>query len=146
MTGFAVSKSDSEWRAELSAERFRVLRLKGTERPGTGELTEFFPESGYFACAGCGNQLYSSSSKFDSGCGWPAFDKFVAGSVVAQEDDSLGMRRIEIMCSRCGGHLGHVFWGEGFTPSNERHCVNSASLRFVDQAIENSVQEDTFRK
>ena len=99
------------------------------------EYNKFYPKEGHFACAGCGQPLYSAQSKFDSGCGWPAFDKIVEGAVVTQTDSSLGMQRVEIMCGGCGGHLGHVFEGEGFTQSMERHCVNSLSVKYVDAPL-----------
>uniref|UniRef100_A0A7S0LF09 Peptide-methionine (R)-S-oxide reductase n=1 Tax=Coccolithus braarudii TaxID=221442 RepID=A0A7S0LF09_9EUKA len=128
-----MAKTDAEWKAELSAMEFRVLRQKGTEPAGSGEYDKFYPKKGegYFACKGCGHPLYSAEAKFKSGCGWPAFDKCYASAVKTEVDGSFGMRRIEIMCNQCGGHLGHVFEGEGFTPTNERHCVNSVSVRFV---------------
>eukprot|EP00854_Cymbomonas_tetramitiformis_P029971 gene29971-37413_t len=99
---------------------------------GTGEYNDFAPDTGHFCCAGCNNPLYSVSSKFDSGCGWPAFDKCYEGALAIQVDNTLGMRRVEILCAKCDGHLGHVFEGERATPTNERHCVNSVSVRFVD--------------
>ena len=105
---YTVKKSDDEWKAELDDARYYILREKGTERPGTSELNKFYPKDGHFQCAGCGQPLYSAAAKFDSGCGWPAFDKIVEGAVVTQTDVSLGMSRVEIMCSSCGGHLGHV--------------------------------------
>ena len=111
-----MKKTTNEWMTELAPEQFEILRNKGTERPGTGEYNKFYPKEGHFACAGCGQALYSAQSKFYSGCGWPAFDKIVEGAVVTETDSSLGMVRVEIMCSNCGGHLGHVFEGEGFTP------------------------------
>ena len=126
-------KSESEWRAILSPEQFRVLRQKGTERPGTGEY-ENHKDEGVYSCVGCGTPLYKSDTKFSSGCGWPAFfdgnrtscrrercaylAPAIPGAVSRHEDTSLGMTRIEITCTACGGHLGHVFKGEGFsTPS-----------------------------
>ncbi|KAJ7576910.1 SelR domain-containing protein, partial [Mycena floridula] len=129
------SKSDDEWRAILSPEQFRILRQKGTERAGTGEYNHHSDE-GTYACAGCGAALYKSTTKFDSGCGWPAFFDAIPGAVSRQEDNSgWGPPRIEITCTACGGHLGHVFRGEGFpTPTDERHCVNSISLTFKDEA------------
>jgi len=128
-----VKKSEKEWKAILSPEQFRVLREKGTERPGTGEYEKSTKE-GVYTCAGCKTPLYKSSTKFDSGCGWPAFFDAIPGAVKRHEDSSLGMRRIEITCTACGGHLGHVFQGEGFpTPTDERHCVNSVSLKFHDE-------------
>jgi len=130
MTDGSNQKSESEWRAILSPEQFRILRQKGTERPGTGEY-ENHKEGGVYSCAGCGTPLYKSDTKFSSGCGWPAFFDAIPGAVNRHEDKSLGMTRIEITCTNCGGHLGHVFKGEGFsTPTDERHCVNSVSLKF----------------
>ncbi|KAL1920466.1 uncharacterized protein VTP21DRAFT_843 [Calcarisporiella thermophila] len=123
-------KSDAEWQAILTPEQFRILRLKGTEPAGSGEYNKF-NKKGVYGCAGCGTPLYTSSTKFDSGCGWPAFFDCIPGAVNRHEDRSYGMNRIEITCAACGGHLGHVFKGEGFkTPTDERHCVNSISLKF----------------
>jgi len=125
-----VAKSDSEWRAILSPQQFRVLREKGTEAPGTGKFNKF-AEEGVYTCGACDAPLYKSTTKFDSGCGWPAFFDAIPGAVVRKEDGSLWTKRIEILCGNCGGHLGHVFKGEGFaTPTDERHCVNSVSLNF----------------
>eukprot|EP00736_Rhodelphis_marinus_P013167 Rmarinus@m.437 len=125
-----IVKSEQEWKQILSPEQYHVLRDKGTERPGTGALLKN-KETGVYKCAGCGTELYKSETKFDSGCGWPAFFDNIPDRVVRHEDNTLGMRRVEITCSACGGHLGHVFEGEGFdTPTDERHCVNSLSLRF----------------
>jgi peptide-methionine (R)-S-oxide reductase len=122
--------TEEEWRARLSPEQFRVLRQKGTERPGTGRFNKHF-EEGVYTCAGCDTPLYKSTTKFDSGCGWPAFFDAIPGAITRHEDNTHGMRRIEIVCTNCGGHLGHVFKGEGFrTPTDERHCVNSVSLTF----------------
>ena len=132
---YTVKKTTNEWMKELDDEQFDILRRKGTERPGSGEYNKFYPKLGHFVCAGCSQPLYSAQAKFDSGCGWPAFDRIVEGSVVTKTDRSLGMSRIEIMCSGCGGHLGHVFEGEGFTPTMERHCVNSLSMRYVDSPL-----------
>ncbi|KAF9973977.1 Peptide methionine sulfoxide reductase B5 [Actinomortierella ambigua] len=120
--------SEQEWRAILTPEQFRVLRQKGTERPGTGEYNKH-KAKGVYNCAGCGAALYTSDQKFDSGCGWPAFFDTVPGAV-GRHPDPDGYR-VEIVCNACGGHLGHVFKGEGFaTPTDERHCVNSISLKF----------------
>ncbi|KAJ8447483.1 hypothetical protein Cgig2_019477 [Carnegiea gigantea] len=125
----SVQKSEEEWRAILSPEQFRILREKGTEYPGTGEYDKFF-EEGIYKCAGCGTPLYRSTTKFNSGCGWPAFYEGLPGAINRTPDPD--GRRTEITCAACGGHLGHVFKGEGFpTPTDERHCVNSISLKFV---------------
>eukprot|EP00056_Hartaetosiga_gracilis_P014205 m.239957 g.239957 ORF g.239957 m.239957 type:complete len:202 (+) comp14334_c0_seq1:114-719(+) len=136
-----VSKSDVEWKQQLSKEEYQVLRKKGTERPGTGEYDKFYPKEGYFACRGCGNPLYSAESKFKSGCGWPAFDKCYKGSISTNVDSTFGMRRVEIVCSACDGHLGHVFEGERFTDTNERHCVNSVSVRFIKSSPPGDLEE-----
>ncbi|KAL3515439.1 hypothetical protein ACH5RR_022341 [Cinchona calisaya] len=125
----SVQKSEEEWRAILSPEQFSILRQKGTEYPGTGEYDKFYGE-GVYNCAGCGTPLYRSTTKFNSGCGWPAFYEGIPGAINCNPDPD-GMRT-EITCAACGGHLGHVFKGEGFpTPTDERHCVNSISLKFV---------------
>eukprot|EP00300_Choanocystis_sp_HF-7_P041861 c8642_g1_i1.p1 GENE.c8642_g1_i1~~c8642_g1_i1.p1 ORF type:complete len:151 (+),score=19.52 c8642_g1_i1:52-453(+) len=126
-----VVKSEAEWRTELSPDEYRVIRQKGTERAHTGEYDKFYPSQGHFVCRACLNPLYSAQAKFNSGCGWPAFDRCYEGSVTRHIDDSIGMRRVEIVCARCDGHLGHVFEGEGHTETNERHCVNSVSVRYV---------------
>ncbi|TFL01903.1 peptide methionine sulfoxide reductase msrB [Pterulicium gracile] len=128
----SAQKSEQEWRAVLSPEQFRVLREKGTEMPGVGEYNKH-KGTGVYNCAGCGTALYKSSTKFDSGCGWPAFFDAIPGAVSRHEDRSLGRQRIEITCTACNGHLGHVFKGEGFqTPTDERHCVNSVSMKFKE--------------
>jgi len=126
------NKSESEWRAVLSPEQFRIIRQKGTERAGTGKYDKF-KEEGVYTCAACDTPLYKSTTKFDSGCGWPAFFDAIPGAVTRTPDHSGGYTRTEITCTACGGHLGHVFSGEGFqTPIDERHCVNSVSLKFND--------------
>uniref|UniRef100_A0A0D6QXC7 Peptide-methionine (R)-S-oxide reductase n=1 Tax=Araucaria cunninghamii TaxID=56994 RepID=A0A0D6QXC7_ARACU len=125
----AVQKSEEEWQAVLSPEQFRILRQKGTEFPNTGEYNKFFGD-GIYKCAGCGTPLYKSTTKFDSGCGWPAFFEGLPGAIKRTPDRD--GRRTEITCAACGGHLGHVFKGEGFsTPTDERHCVNSISIKFA---------------
>ena len=134
-------RGEARWKLDLSDEEYYILRQKGTERPGTGKYNKFYPEDGHFVCAGCGKPLYSAAAKFDSGCGWPAFDKIVDGAVVTQTDTSMGMRRVEIMCAGCGGHLGHVFEGEGFTPTLERHCVNSVSVKYVKEPLPDGATE-----
>ncbi|KAI1141643.1 SelR-domain-containing protein [Hypoxylon sp. FL0543] len=128
---YPVQKNPDEWRAVLSPEQFRILREKGTEKPGSGKYDKFFSESGVYKCAGCDAPLYKANHKFKSGCGWPAYYDSIPGAVVRHEDNSFGMTRTEICCANCGGHLGHVFKGEGYpTPTDERHCVNSISLNF----------------
>jgi len=130
MSDFPVQKSEDEWRAILSPAQFKVLREKGTERPGTGEY-EHNKDEGVYTCGACDAPLYKSATKFDSGCGWPAFFDGIPGAIVRKEDKAWGMSRIEIMCANCGSHLGHVFKGEKYdTPTDERHCVNSISLKF----------------
>ncbi|OLN85250.1 hypothetical protein CCHL11_04247 [Colletotrichum chlorophyti] len=124
-------RSDDEWRAVLNKEQFRILREKGTEPPGSGKYDKHYPSEGVYACAGCSAPLYKATHKFKSGCGWPAYFDSLPGAVVRHEDRAFGMLRTEIVCANCGGHLGHVFKGEGFdTPTDERHCVNSISLTF----------------
>lgn len=127
-----VNLSDEEWKTKLTDEQFRILRKKETEYPGTGEYNKHY-ETGVYKCAGCGQDLYDSTSKFNSGCGWPAFSSSIASSVRRQVDED--GYRVEILCANCNGHLGHVFEGEGLRDANgkvveQRHCVNSASLKF----------------
>ncbi|KAI2628886.1 SelR-domain-containing protein [Hypoxylon sp. NC1633] len=124
-------RNPDQWRAVLNKEQFRVLREKGTEAPFSGKYDKFFSDSGVYTCAGCDAPLYKANHKFKSGCGWPAYFDSIPGAVVRHEDKTFGMTRIEICCANCGGHLGHVFKGEGYpTPTDERHCVNSVSLNF----------------
>jgi peptide-methionine (R)-S-oxide reductase len=115
----------------LRAEQFRILREKGTEAPGSGTYDKHYPSEGVYTCAGCQAPIYKAAHKFKSGCGWPAYYDSIPGAVTRHTDSAFGMARTEIVCSNCGGHLGHVFKGEGFpTPTDERHCVNSVSLSF----------------
>lgn len=123
-----VVKTDEEWKALLTPEQYYILRQKGTERPYTGALLNH-KEDGTYTCAACGNALFKSNQKFDSHCGWPSFDDQIEGAVITQKDSSHGMVRTEIMCARCGGHLGHVF-DDGPTETGLRYCVNSISIGF----------------
>jgi peptide-methionine (R)-S-oxide reductase len=129
-----VVKADAEWQTQLTPEQYRVLRQAGTEKP-FGTIYEQFKKQGQgtYYCAGCGAELFSSNQKFDSHCGWPSFyDPANAKNVIARNDFSMGMVRTEVLCAVCGGHLGHVFKGEGFpTPTNLRYCINGVALKFV---------------
>ena len=124
-----INKTEEEWRSELSDEQYHILREKGTERPWTGALLEN-KEKGIYECAACGNALYSSETKYDSGSGWPSFyDPVSANAVDFEKDKSFGMVRTEVKCAKCGSHLGHIF-PDGPQPSGQRYCMNSASLKF----------------
>jgi peptide-methionine (R)-S-oxide reductase len=125
---FPVAKTEEEWRAGLTSEQYRVLRRRGTERAGTSALNDEH-RPGVFRCAGCGQPLYESQAKFESGTGWPSFVQPLAGAVGTREDHAHLMSRTEVHCSRCGGHLGHVF-PDGPKPTGMRYCMNGAALKF----------------
>ncbi len=126
---FEMNLSEEEWKKRLTPEEFYVLRQKGTERPFTGKFYKHFDE-GTYVCKGCGNELFDSESKFDSHCGWPSYDRTLSpGSIVEKPDYSYGMIRTEVLCSRCGGHLGHVF-DDGPTSTGLRYCINSVAIDF----------------
>lgn len=129
---FEVKKTNVEWKAKLSDEEYRILREKGTERAFTGEYYDHF-EKGIYICAGCGNKLFESDTKFDSHCGWPSFDKAIKGSVIYERDLSFGMVRTEVMCAKCGGHLGHVFDDGPEETTGKRYCTNSVSIKFIPE-------------
>jgi peptide-methionine (R)-S-oxide reductase len=129
-----VEKTDAEWKKILTPEQYHILRQSGTERPNGDVYKEFKHQGkGSYHCAGCGALLFTSEQKFDSGCGWPSFyDPAKAENVTTKKDLSLGGVRIEVNCAKCGGHLGHVFEGEGFnTPTDKRYCINGGGLKFV---------------
>lgn len=127
------NKTDAEWKKILTPEQYHVLREKGTERAGTGEYN-IHSEKGVYVCGGCGTELFTSEQKFNSHCGWPSFDDNIAGGdrVKKVPDYSYGMIRTEIVCAKCGGHLGHIF-DDGPTATGQRYCVNSLSLKFIPE-------------
>lgn len=126
---FEVTKDDADWQARLSPRQYQVLRCHGTESPGTSPLLDEH-RAGTFSCAGCGQDLFTSETKYESGSGWPSFFSALEGAVATREDRSHGMRRVEIHCSRCGGHLGHVF-PDGPRPTGLRYCTNGIALAFT---------------
>ena len=126
-------KTETEWKAQLSELEFEVLRNKGTERPFTGEYHDHF-ETGKYVCAACSNDLFTSDTKFDSHCGWPSFDEAIKGAVIYKKDISYGMERIEVMCAKCEGHLGHVFDDGPKETTGQRYCTNSVSIKFIPTA------------
>ena len=123
-----IQKSDAEWKKELTPEQYQVCRMKGTERPFTGEYYKT-KDPGVYKCVACGNELFESDTKYESGSGWPSFYKPIGEeNVETEDDDTYGMRRTEVMCSKCGAHLGHVF-PDGPRPTGLRYCINSVSLK-----------------
>jgi peptide-methionine (R)-S-oxide reductase len=127
-----VTKSEQEWLEELGPERYQVLRQSGTERPFTGALLQNKAD-GTYTCAACGNQLFESDTKYESGSGWPSFYDAIPGSVELLDDTTLGMTRVEVRCARCGSHLGHVF-DDGPNPTGQRYCMNSLALEFEGES------------
>ena len=123
-----MTKRDEEWQATLTPQQYAVLRQRDTEFPGTSPLLKEH-RKGVFVCAGCGQELFVSDTKYESGSGWPSFYDASAGAIGTTEDRALGMARVEIHCSRCGGHLGHVF-PDGPLPTGQRYCTNGAALTF----------------
>ena len=128
MSDFNIEKSEADWREQLTEEQYRILRKKGTEMPHTGKYNLHF-DDGTYKCSGCDEALFESSSKFESSCGWPSFDDAIEGKVKNVLDKTHGMIRTEVVCSNCGGHLGHVF-NDGPTETGTRYCVNSVSVDF----------------
>ncbi len=130
MAEFEIVKSEDDWKKQLTPEQYAVLREKGTERPFTGKFEDHW-EPGVYTCAGCGNELFQSATKFDAGCGWPSFYEALDKTKITEKmDNSHGMTRIEITCTKCGGHLGHVFNDGPQDKTGLRYCVNSLSLDF----------------
>jgi peptide-methionine (R)-S-oxide reductase len=135
MNTFKIEKTDAEWKKELTSEQYDILRQCGTELPGSGKYNDFY-EEGFYECTACGQVLFDSGTKFHSGSGWPSFyDVIEGGKVVLIEDGSYGMLRNEVRCSKCGGHLGHVF-NDGPAPTHQRYCINSVALKFVKRQKE----------
>lgn len=123
--------TEQDWKEKLTEEEYHILREKGTEPPHSGKYNTHF-EDGKYNCKGCGELLFDSKSKFESNCGWPSFDSSVEGAIEYKKDTSFGMIRIEILCSNCGGHIGHIF-DDGPTETGKRYCVNSSSINFKTQ-------------
>ena len=129
-----VPETEEEWKERLTPEQYRILREKGTERPGSGALLDQKAD-GTYVCAGCGAPLFESDTKFESGTGWPSFYDAIEGAVTFERDSSHGMVRTEVLCANCGGHLGHVF-EDGPDPTGERYCINSGALGFDEEREE----------
>ncbi|NNN00454.1 MAG: peptide-methionine (R)-S-oxide reductase MsrB [Acidimicrobiaceae bacterium] len=129
---YEIEKEEAEWRQVLSPERYAILRQAATEAPFSGSLLNVDAD-GVFSCGGCGQRLFTSDQKFDSDCGWPSFDACEPGTVIERPDHSLSRERTEILCSRCGGHLGHVF-NDGPTQTGLRYCVNSLAIDFNEKS------------
>lgn len=128
-------RTESEWEDELTPEQYHILREKGTELPFSGEYDSVF-DPGTYSCAACGAKLFDSQTKFDADCGWPSFYDATPGAVEFHKDTTAGMTRTEVDCANCGGHLGHVFSGEGLgVPTDQRYCINSLSLQFDPDAL-----------
>ena len=132
-SSFSQDLQSKDYFKNLTSKERKIIVDKGTERPYTGKYNNHY-KKGTYVCKACSNPLFKSNTKFDSKCGWPSFDKEIEGSVIKISDYSLGMKRTEIVCSKCKGHLGHVFYGERFTKENTRHCVNSISLNFIEDS------------
>eukprot|EP01060_Flectonema_neradi_P030317 TRINITY_DN4374_c1_g1_i1.p1 TRINITY_DN4374_c1_g1~~TRINITY_DN4374_c1_g1_i1.p1 ORF type:complete len:176 (+),score=24.30 TRINITY_DN4374_c1_g1_i1:48-575(+) len=131
-TAARVEKTDTEWKELLTQSEYEVLREAHTDKPGGG-YSKMLPKEGYFQCRACGTPLYNASSKFACSCGWPAFSKSFQGHVTTKVDTSIPFTpRTEILCAGCDGHLGHVFCGERLCDTNERHCVNTSSIHYID--------------
>ncbi len=131
-TSVKVKKTEAQWKKELTAEQYEVLRNKGTERAFTGEYVNTF-DKGTYVCAACNNVLFNSDAKFHSDCGWPSFDKAIKGSVTYVDDRTFGMVRTEVNCANCGGHLGHVFDDGPAETTGKRFCTNSVSVKFIPE-------------
>ncbi len=129
-TAFTVSKTEAEWKNELTDLQFYILRKAGTENPFSSDLLKI-KEKGVYVCAGCGTELFKSEHKFDSGTGWPSFDREIKGNVAFDVDYNIGYKRTEEHCATCGGHLGHVFDDGPRNTTGQRHCINGAALKFV---------------
>ncbi len=127
MNDTEMPKTDEEWKKRLTPEQYQILRERGTEAPFTGQYVNT-KEKGMYTCAACGNQLFDSNTKFDSGTGWPSFDRAIPGSIELKEDKDYGMARTEVVCARCGSHLGHVFDDGPKQTTGQRFCINSACL------------------